>query len=103
MALKVLDAIAQDVGPDNVSASLAFVGSQPSSYPVNTIYLWTSGPHEAVLLVALTPERTISTAALQELLRDRIDEIGAGAVGVCGPGERVHLGQSVGWRRTRCS
>src|ERR687897_263898 len=57
LALRVLDAIAQEVGPENVEASLGFVGSQPSSYPVNTIYLWTAGPHEAVLLIALKPER----------------------------------------------
>jgi multidrug efflux pump subunit AcrB len=80
MALKVLDAIAEDVGPENVSASLGFIGSQPSSYPVNTIYLWTSGPHEAVLLVSLKPERKMSTDALQESLRARIGEIAPGAV-----------------------
>ena len=80
MALKVLDAIAQEVGPENVAASLGFIGSQPSSYPVNTIYLWTSGPHEAVLLVSLKPERTMSTDALQESLRSRIGEIAPGAV-----------------------
>jgi multidrug efflux pump subunit AcrB len=80
MALKVLDAIAHDVGPNNVSASLGFIGSQPSSYPVNTIYLWTSGPHEAVLLVSLKPERKMSTDALQESLRGRIHEIAPGAV-----------------------
>ena len=80
MALKVLDAIAQEVGPENVEASLGFVGSQPSSYPVNTIYLWTSGPHEAVLIVSLKPERTMSTEALQEALRGKIDEIAPGAV-----------------------
>ncbi|OFW41336.1 MAG: acriflavin resistance protein [Acidobacteria bacterium RIFCSPLOWO2_12_FULL_67_14b] len=79
MALKVLDLIAQEVGPDNVIASLGFVGSQPSSYPVNTIYLWTSGPHEAVLLVSLKPERTMTTAALQEALRGKIGEVAPGA------------------------
>ena len=41
-ALKLLDAVGQAVGPENVRASLGFVGSQPSSYPVNTIYLWTT-------------------------------------------------------------
>ena len=80
MARKVLDAIAEEAGPGNVAASLGFVGSQPSSYPVNTIYLWTSGPHEAVLLVSLKPERTTSTEALQESLRNRIGEIAPGAV-----------------------
>jgi multidrug efflux pump subunit AcrB len=80
MALKVLDAIAAEVGPENVKASLGFVGSQPSSYPVNTIYLWTAGPHEAVLLMSLKPERKVSTNALQESLRSKIGEIAPGAV-----------------------
>jgi multidrug efflux pump subunit AcrB len=78
MALKALEVIAEEVGPDNVQASLGFIGSQPSSYPVNTIYLWTAGPHEAVLLVSLKPERTLSTDTLQERLRSRIDEIAPG-------------------------
>jgi multidrug efflux pump subunit AcrB len=80
LALRVLDTIADEVGgPQNVQASLGFVGSQPSSYPVNTIYLWTSGPHEAVLLVALAPERTISIDRLQETLRARVEEMAPGA------------------------
>jgi multidrug efflux pump subunit AcrB len=75
----VLDAIAAEVGPDNVEASLGFVGSQPSSYPVNTIYLWTAGPHEAVMMVSLRPERRVSTDALQESLRAKIGAIAPGA------------------------
>jgi multidrug efflux pump subunit AcrB len=80
IAHKVLDAIAAEVGPENVASSLGFVGAQPPSYPVNTIYLWTSGPHEAVLLVALKPERTISTETLQENLRNKMTEIAPGSV-----------------------
>ncbi len=80
MALSLLDAIAKEVGPENVSATLGFVGAQPPSYPVNTIYLWTSGPHEAVLLVSLKPSRSMSTDALQEALRTKIHEIAPGAV-----------------------
>jgi multidrug efflux pump subunit AcrB len=80
MALKLLDTIGEIAGPGNVAASLGFIGSQPPSYPVNTIYLWTAGPHEAVLLVALKPERAITTAALQETLRAKIDAIAPGAV-----------------------
>ncbi|MGH9222100.1 MAG: efflux RND transporter permease subunit [Vicinamibacterales bacterium] len=79
MTLRVLDAIGEDVGPENVNTSLAFVGSQPSSYPVNTIYLWTAGPHEAVIIVSLKPERRLSTDALQESLRAKIGDIAPGA------------------------
>jgi multidrug efflux pump subunit AcrB len=80
MALRVLETIAEDVGPENVQATLGFIGSQPSSYPVNTIYLWTAGPHEAVLLVSLGPGRKMSTDALQESLRHKIDDIAPGSV-----------------------
>jgi multidrug efflux pump subunit AcrB len=80
MALNLLDAIAKEVGPENVQATLGFVGAQPPSYPVNTIYLWTSGPHEAVLLVSLKPSRSMSTDALQEILRNKIHDIAPGAV-----------------------
>ncbi|HEY7698894.1 MAG TPA: efflux RND transporter permease subunit, partial [Vicinamibacteria bacterium] len=78
LARDVLAAIAEEIGPENVASSLAFVGAQPSSYPVNTIYLWTSGPHEAVLIVALNPGRALSTGDLEERLRRRISEIAPG-------------------------
>jgi hypothetical protein len=47
---------------------------QPASYPINTVYLWTSGPHEAVLTVALKPEARSGSAALRERLRQRLRE-----------------------------
>jgi multidrug efflux pump subunit AcrB len=80
MTLQVLDTVAEAVGPENVQASLGFVGSQPPSYPVNLIHLWTGGPHEAVMLISMAPDRKMSTAQLQELLRAKIDEIVPGAV-----------------------
>src|SRR5258705_11006609 len=55
MTLKALDLIRSEARPDNVAITLAFVGAQPPSYPINSIYLWTSGPQEAVLLIALRP------------------------------------------------
>jgi multidrug efflux pump subunit AcrB len=75
---EVLAAIAEEVGPENVVSSLGFVGAQPSSYPVNTIYLWTSGPHEAVLIVGLTPPRGLGIPQLQERLRKKIPEVAPG-------------------------
>ncbi len=76
----VLAAIAEESGPENVASTLAFVGSQPSSYPVNTIYLWTSGPHEAVVIAALKGERALTTRELQERLRERIPRLAPGTV-----------------------
>jgi len=80
MAIQVLDTVAEAVGAENVQASLGFVGSQPPSYPVNLIHLWTGGPHEAVLLIATAPGRRLSTGDLQEVVRHKIGEIAPGAV-----------------------
>ncbi|HSB13968.1 MAG TPA: efflux RND transporter permease subunit [Bryobacteraceae bacterium] len=71
MTLKALDLITREVGPDNVRISTSFIGVQPASYPINTIYLWTSGPHESVLLVALKPAAKLRGDALRERLRAR--------------------------------
>jgi len=72
LTVRVLDEVKQEVGADNVVISTAFIGVQPASYPINTIYLWTSGPQEAVLLVSLTPQASRDAAGLRERLRARL-------------------------------
>ena len=69
LANKTLDIIRSEVGPENVGLSLGFVGVQSPAYPINTIYLWTSGPQEAVLQVQLKPQAGINVAELEERLR----------------------------------
>ncbi|HWC97488.1 MAG TPA: efflux RND transporter permease subunit [Candidatus Sulfopaludibacter sp.] len=71
MTLQALDIIRNTVGPQNVEIESDFVGVQPASYPVNTIFLFTSGPQEAVMLVALKPTATLRGDALKEELRRR--------------------------------
>jgi multidrug efflux pump subunit AcrB len=75
IALKALDAIRAEARPENVATTLSFVGTQPPSYPINTIYLWTSGPQEAVLLVALRAGSRIRVDELKERLRQKLPEI----------------------------
>jgi multidrug efflux pump subunit AcrB len=48
--LALTDSIA---GKDQVEITSAFVGTQPASYPVNYIYLWTGGPNESVTRIKL--------------------------------------------------
>lgn len=69
---KVLTAIRKVAGPEGVAISSAFVGTQPSSYPINTIYLWTSGPHEAVLKVNLTDKSAVPFDAFAQRIRDEV-------------------------------
>jgi multidrug efflux pump subunit AcrB len=64
----VLDEIQAAAGPDNVDISLGYVGTQGASYPINTVFLWTSGPQEAVMNVALRAQ-VGDVLAFEERLR----------------------------------
>ncbi len=66
LALQALKLMQREVP---VEISSTFIGVQPASYPINTIFLWTSGPHEAVFQVALKPEATLRGEPLKERLR----------------------------------
>jgi multidrug efflux pump subunit AcrB len=74
LATDVLDDIKSAAGPTNVDITLGYVGVQPSSYPINTIFLWTGGSHEGVLQVALRPEAGIRLTDFEETLRRRFSE-----------------------------
>jgi multidrug efflux pump subunit AcrB len=52
---KLLNAVSNVAGKENVLITSAFVGTQPSSFPVNYIHLWTGGPHESVTRIKLKP------------------------------------------------
>ncbi|MDX2032536.1 MAG: efflux RND transporter permease subunit [Blastocatellia bacterium] len=72
IALKALKAIREEAGGDNVEITLGYVGTQPASYPINSIHLFTSGPHEAVLNVALRRSSGIRLAEFRERLRKKL-------------------------------
>jgi multidrug efflux pump subunit AcrB len=74
LAQQTLDAIAKEVGPDNVEITMGYVGVQNPAYPINTIYLWTSGSEEAVLQVQLKHTAKIAIADLQERLRQKLPQ-----------------------------
>ena len=74
LAGDVLEEIRQTAGPNNVEATLGYVGVQPSSYPINTIFLWTGGSHEGVLQIALKPDAGLSLASLEDRLRQRFHD-----------------------------
>lgn len=75
LAQRVLGAIAEEVGAENIAITQGFIGVQPASYPVNTIHLWTSGPHEAVLLVSLRRGTGLSVETIKERLREKLPRL----------------------------
>ena len=71
LADDVLDEINRAAGAGNVDVSIGYVGVQPSSYPINTVFLWTGGSQEGVLQVGLKPGSGRRLADLEEDLRHR--------------------------------
>ena len=69
---QVLSEIEGEVGKGNIAKSICYVGAVPPSYPINTIYLWTSGSQEAVMRIALKRGAGPGLDKLKERLRDRL-------------------------------
>ncbi len=69
LALRALDLIKQEAGPQNVEITLGFVGVHGANYPINLIYLWNGGPEEGVVQVQLKKNAPIKIEALKERLR----------------------------------
>ncbi|HEU5289642.1 MAG TPA: efflux RND transporter permease subunit [Cyclobacteriaceae bacterium] len=68
---KVL-ALADSITGNEVEITSAFVGTQPSSYPVNLVHLWTSGPHEAVVRINLMKKSSMGIEDFKEQLRESV-------------------------------
>jgi multidrug efflux pump subunit AcrB len=69
ITLRVLDRLRQEIGQEHIDITTSFVGVHPASYPINTIYLFTSGPQEALVTVALKPTAKLKGQELQERIR----------------------------------
>src|SRR5688572_33351592 len=96
MAQRVLQYVVDEAGPENVQGSIGYVGIQPTSFPINTILLWTSGPHEAVLRVAFNPDSGVATDTLKERLRAKLPEIAPGATIAFEPADIISQVMSFG-------
>lgn len=65
----VINTITNAVGDKNVEVSIAYAGTQPPSYAISQVYMWTAGPQEAIVLVSLKPSAGINVHDMQEALR----------------------------------
>lgn len=69
-AQRLLNIIAREAGGSkNVLISIGYVGTQPPAYALSNIYVFTSGPHEGILTVALRPSAGIKLDDFKEKLR----------------------------------
>ncbi|MBL7864786.1 MAG: efflux RND transporter permease subunit [Cyclobacteriaceae bacterium] len=72
--LRVLGIIQGVVGKGNVNISSAYVGNVPTSYGTSQIFVFNSGPHEAVIQVSLDDHYSVSIEELKEQLRREISK-----------------------------
>jgi multidrug efflux pump subunit AcrB len=71
---RVLATVTEEAGANNLDLTLGYVGTQGSSYPINAVFLWTSGPQQAIINVGLKPGASISLRSLEERLRQKLPE-----------------------------
>lgn len=69
LAKEALRRIGEVIGPENIHTTVGYVGVAPSSYPINAVYMWTAGPEEAVLRIALKEGCGIRVEDLKSRLR----------------------------------
>jgi multidrug efflux pump subunit AcrB len=72
IALAALDIIKENVGADQVELTLGYVGTIPTSYPINAVYQWSRGPEEAILRVALKRNSGRKIETVKEELRHEL-------------------------------
>jgi multidrug efflux pump subunit AcrB len=75
IAQKVLQTIRAEVKPENQEITVSLVGTASYNYPINAIFLWTAGPQEAVLKVALKPGSGVRIEQLKETLRRKLPQL----------------------------
>ncbi len=67
-------AIEEEAGPGNVRLTVGYIGLIPSSYPIQGVYQWTSGPEEVILKVALRPGSGVRVGEFTERLRGTLPD-----------------------------
>ncbi len=86
---RVLTSITQEAGAENLDLTLGYIGTQGSSYPINTVFLWTSGPQQAIINVGLKPDASVSLANLEEKLRRKLPQEFPGTQFSFDPGDLI--------------
>jgi multidrug efflux pump subunit AcrB len=72
LAHKALDVVAETAGRDKIDVTVGYVGMTPPSYSNQSIYLWSSGPGEAILRVAFKPDSGVHIEELKGRLRHEL-------------------------------
>jgi multidrug efflux pump subunit AcrB len=73
LAAEATRLIKETVGAGNVSATVGYIGTIPTNYPVQAGFQWTSGPEECLLRVSLREGAGLRLDEQKERLRAALD------------------------------
>ena len=62
------------LGPDSLKISVAHIGQTAPTFTANAVFLWTSGPDQAVIRISLNQEKRLRTEEVLERLRQELPE-----------------------------
>lgn len=74
MTIRLTNLVFDIVGKKNVSITSAYVGMHPQLFSTSPLFLWMSGPHEAVLQVALKRDFKTDLDILKDSIRKKASE-----------------------------
>jgi multidrug efflux pump subunit AcrB len=72
--LRTLEIVKELAGKENVEKTLGYAGQQPPFFVISSAFLWTSGPHQAVMDVQLKEDAKINMSDFKERLRQRLSK-----------------------------
>ncbi|MCW3462245.1 efflux RND transporter permease subunit [Chitinophaga nivalis] len=74
MLLKGVSILKEMVGEKNIEITSSFIGTHPSSYSTNPIYLFMAGPNEAVMQVNLKEDYKVNMDDFKEKYRKKLHQ-----------------------------
>jgi multidrug efflux pump subunit AcrB len=72
IAIKAQHILGDIVGKNHIAITSTFVGSHPSSFSTNPIYLFMAGPQEAVMQISLSEDYKVNLDDLKEKIRHAV-------------------------------
>lgn len=93
---KMLAEVEKEAGPGSIEKTLGYAGQQPSMFPISSAYLWTSGPHQAVMDIKLRKDAIHDMPAFRDRLRIRFKNALPGILFSFEPGDIVNQIMNLG-------
>jgi multidrug efflux pump subunit AcrB len=71
---RALEEIKNILGAERIKISVAHIGQTAPTFTANAVFLWTSGPDQAVIRIALNKDKSLRTEQVLERLRNELPD-----------------------------